>query len=40
MDTHIANVRAKLGSGWIATVRGYGYRFNGFREAGDSGSGT
>lgn len=40
VDTHIANVRAKLGSGWIATVRGYGYRFNGFREAGDSGSGT
>jgi len=28
VDTHIANVRSRLGkSGWIETVRGYGYRF-------------
>ena len=31
VDTHIANMRSKLGSGWIGTVRGYGYRFNGER---------
>ena len=31
VDTHIANMRSKLGSGWIVTVRGYGYRFNGER---------
>ncbi|QQO08728.1 response regulator transcription factor [Breznakiella homolactica] len=30
VDTHIANLRQKLkDSGWISTVRGYGYRFNG-----------
>jgi DNA-binding response OmpR family regulator len=30
VDTHIKNLRAKLGkSGWIETVRGYGYRFAG-----------
>jgi DNA-binding response OmpR family regulator len=30
IDTHIANLRTKLGSGdWIGTVRGFGYRFNG-----------
>lgn len=30
VDTHIANLRAKLGSSeWIETVRGYGYRFKG-----------
>ena len=30
IDTHIGNLRAKLGSGnWIGTVRGFGYRFNG-----------
>ena len=32
IDTHIKNIRAKLGpSGmdWIETVRGYGYRFLG-----------
>lgn len=30
IDTHIANLRSKLGSGeWIGTVRGFGYRFNG-----------
>lgn len=30
VDTHIANLRAKLGRGdWIETVRGYGYRFCG-----------
>lgn len=28
VDTHIANIRDRLGkSGWIETVRGYGYRF-------------
>ena len=31
VDTHIANLRAKLGGGWISTVRGYGYRFDGTR---------
>ena len=32
IDTHIANLRSKLGSGnWIGTVRGFGYRFNGTR---------
>ena len=34
VDTHIANVRAKIGGGWIGTVRGYGYKFNGFRKGG------
>ncbi len=30
IDTHIKNLRAKLGnSGWIETVRGFGYRFSG-----------
>lgn len=30
IDTHIANLRTKLGNGdWIGTVRGFGYRFNG-----------
>lgn len=30
IDTHIANLRSKLGTGeWIGTVRGFGYRFNG-----------
>src|SRR5574344_88146 len=30
IDTHISNLRTKLGSGdWIGTVRGFGYRFNG-----------
>ena len=30
VDTHIKNLRAKLGdSGWIETVRGFGYRFSG-----------
>ncbi|MFP4302190.1 MAG: response regulator transcription factor [Spirochaetaceae bacterium] len=29
IDTHIANIRAALGnSGWIETVRGFGYRFS------------
>lgn len=29
VDTHIASIRAILGdSGWIETVRGYGYRFS------------
>ena len=31
VDTHIKNLRAKLGSyPWIETVRGYGYRFIGY----------
>ncbi|MCK4798570.1 MAG: response regulator transcription factor [Spirochaetes bacterium] len=30
IDTHIKKIRAKLDNpGWIETVRGYGYRFNG-----------
>lgn len=30
VDTHIKNLRAKLGKpGWIETIRGYGYRFAG-----------
>jgi DNA-binding response OmpR family regulator len=30
VDTHIKNLRSKLGeSGWIETVRGFGYRFSG-----------
>lgn len=32
VDTHVKNIRAKigpLGSQWIETVRGYGYRFAG-----------
>lgn len=30
VDTHIKNLRAKLGlPGWIETIRGYGYRFAG-----------
>lgn len=30
IDTHIKNIRTKLGSShWIETVRGYGYRFSG-----------
>lgn len=30
VDTHIKNIRAKLGEGpWIETVRGFGYRFSG-----------
>lgn len=30
IDTHIANLRTKLGElDWIGTVRGFGYRFNG-----------
>ncbi len=32
IDTHIANLRSKLGNAeWIGTVRGFGYRFNGCR---------
>ena len=32
IDTHIKNIRHKLGSqDWIETVRGFGYRFNGTR---------
>lgn len=40
VDTHIANLRAKLGGGWITTVRGYGYRFDGQRTQNDITSGT
>ncbi len=29
VDQHIAQLREKLGSGWIETVRGRGYRFRG-----------
>jgi DNA-binding response OmpR family regulator len=29
VDTHIKNIRHKLSGGWIETVRGFGYRFNG-----------
>jgi DNA-binding response OmpR family regulator len=33
VDTHIKNIRAKLGGGpWIETIRGYGYRFIGHDE--------
>lgn len=32
VDTHIKNIRAKLGDpAWIETVRGFGYRFSGSR---------
>ena len=32
VDTHIKNIRAKLGSSnWIETVREYGYRFTGYK---------
>ncbi|WP_028975406.1 response regulator transcription factor [Spirochaeta cellobiosiphila] len=32
VDTHIANLRSKLGQAdWIGTIRGFGYRFNGNR---------
>lgn len=32
VDTHIANLRSKLGpSDWVETVRGYGYRFCGLK---------
>ncbi len=32
IDTHVKNIRAKLGDGgWIETVRGFGFRFNGRR---------
>jgi DNA-binding response OmpR family regulator len=30
VKTHVANLRAKLGDPcWIATIRGFGYRFEG-----------
>jgi DNA-binding response OmpR family regulator len=33
IDTHVKNLRLKLGrSGWIETVRGFGYRFAGKRK--------
>ncbi|MGH0053821.1 MAG: response regulator transcription factor [Sphaerochaetaceae bacterium] len=35
VDTHIKNIRSKLGEGpWIETVRGYGYRFIGHEREG------
>jgi DNA-binding response OmpR family regulator len=35
VDTHIKNIRSKLGDGpWIETVRGYGYRFIGHEKEG------
>ena len=37
VDTHIANLRAKLGGvDWIGTVRGFGYRFNGVTGDGEA----
>lgn len=37
IDTHIANLRSKLGNGeWIGTVRGFGYRFNGCSQNGNA----
>ncbi|NLA96872.1 MAG: response regulator transcription factor [Spirochaetales bacterium] len=41
VDTHVKNMRAKmgpLGSQWIETVRGYGYRFAGKSTSGKPGS--
>jgi DNA-binding response OmpR family regulator len=39
IDTHVKNIRAKLGApGWIETVRGFGYRFAG-REAAQGSAG-
>ena len=35
IDTHIKNIRAKIGTSgqnWIETVRGYGYRFKGVKK--------
>jgi len=29
IDTHVKNLRGKLGDEWIETVRGFGYRFSG-----------
>ena len=29
IDTHVKNIRAKIGKDWIETVRGYGYKFTG-----------
>ncbi len=29
IDTHVKNLRAKIGDDWIETVRGFGYRFSG-----------
>jgi DNA-binding response OmpR family regulator len=40
VDTHIKNIRSKLGKGkniWIETVRGYGYRFIATRSRGAGG---
>lgn len=38
VDTHIKNIRAKLGiqNHWIETVRGYGYRFIGYAKKEES----
>lgn len=31
IDTHMANLRSKIGQRWISTVRGFGYRFSGIK---------
>ncbi|WP_296691965.1 response regulator transcription factor [Treponema sp. UBA7567] len=31
IDTHMANLRSKIGQQWISTVRGFGYRFSGIK---------
>ena len=31
IDTHMANLRSKIGQLWISTVRGFGYRFSGIK---------
>lgn len=31
VDTHVKNIRRKIGEEWIETVRGFGYRFTGAR---------
>ena len=31
IDTHMANLRSKIGQQWISKVRGFGYRFSGIK---------
>lgn len=31
IDTHMANLRSKIGQQWISTVRGFGYSFSGIK---------
>lgn len=38
VDTHVKNLRRKIGSGWIETVRGYGYQFSLKAEQRESGA--